>query len=434
MGDYQEALMCEEIEELQGEVERLKKVKATVDFFKENKYAGRRVKKTEIEKKAYPLEKMSREKLTATRQTSIRETFHQEKNRDLMSIIMVVLPGVIAVCCLGNWYEIEGYEINMFKLIIAAIDDEYGVGRLLMRDNSGGGFTGLGVGVLILCTALWFGAFLFGVICYDFYKNQVQKDAYVGLVYIAGIFVVTFCIAEFFNQRVRSSLGGYLPIRLELTNTAWITLVLAVVLCILFYQSKINGTDEQMGNGTALGKLNNKNVLTDREERLPVTVFYPWETLCFHTLSVRYGSYVSIALEYSYIGLLKNGVSEEKKNQKVEVKADIVLETNDDMYVIKDETFMIESLKEKGKTESLPFSISEFPRDSIINLEVYLKTIKSGSQEERRIAPLCIDSELVCEELARYRVQENDDEAMCKYEEFDGIFVFMKMFNRKMKA
>ena len=434
MGDYQEALMCEEIEELQGEVERLKKVKATVDFFKENKYAGRRVKKTEIAKKAYPLEKMSREKLTATRQTSIRETFHQEKTRDLMSIIMVALPGVIAVCCLGNWYEIEGYEINMFKLIIAAIDDEYGVGRLLMRDNSGGGFTGLGVGVLILCTALWFGAFLFGVICYDFYKNQVQKDAYVGLVYIAGIFVVTFCIAEFFNQRVRSSLGGYLPIRLELTNTAWITLVLAVVLCILFYQSKINGTDEQMGNGTALGKLNNKNVLTDREERLPVTVFYPWETLCFHTLSVRYGSYVSIALEYSYKGLLKNGVSEEKKNQKAEVKADIVLETNDDMYVIKDETFMIESLKEKGKTESLPFSISEFPRDSIINLEVYLKTIKSGSQEERRIAPLCIDSELVCEELARYRVQENDDEAMCKYEEFDGIFVFMKMFNRKMKA
>ena len=42
MGDYQEALMCEEIEELQGEVERLKKVKATVDFFKENKYAGRK--------------------------------------------------------------------------------------------------------------------------------------------------------------------------------------------------------------------------------------------------------------------------------------------------------------------------------------------------------------------------------------------------------
>ena len=435
METYQEALMSEEIEELQGEVERLKRVKATVDFFKENKYAARRVKKTEIEKKVYPLEKMSKTELAETQQAAMRMTEQPMKEvgqtKAALSIVMMVVSGLIALCCLGNWYEIGGYEVNFFKLILG-MNDDYGIGSLLMRRS--GGFIELGLWVLVLCAVLCIGAFLFVIICYNFYKNQAQKDIYyVGMVYIVVLFVAIFCISKFFNSEVQDFFGVRFPVSLELTSTAWFTLILTVILFVLFRRQGKIGPENFSKRIAVLTGTDRDPILKGEKESLPVTVFYPWENLCFHTLSVRYGSYVSIALEYSYKGLLKDEISEEKKNQKVEVRADIVLETEDDMYVINDEIFMIERLKESGETESLPFSVSEFPSEAILKLEVYLKTIKSGSQEERRIVPLCIDSAMECEELTRYRAQENDDEAMCKYEEFgdedgylnaEGIFCF----------
>lgn len=327
--------------------------------------------------------------------------FYEEENEEQKKITpvevgLMIIYGILAVLMFVPWAELGGYEVDMGSMFSSA--------GLLERMGAGSE-SGLYFFIIIACFALLGCAVMYGIQIYNTFRRVYTNLPYMSMLTVIIIWLVFWLCTVSWNSSFDGAMG-YTFLSAELKGGAWFSLLLAVAAAVIYNKSdeineRLFGVEEEQEEITV---------------SLPVTNYYPWEDICFTSVTLNKKDAVSFAVQYRKSKLIKY-----RKNtaggsipSEAEFITDIFFKTPGKEYVITNCPLSVKYNVSVGETEQIVLERTPFAINEVNDIKIVLKERRTANGEKTTLHSISLDSGMNSVELESYRKQNRWKDAFCR--------------------
>lgn len=318
-------------------------------------------------------------------------------------IVLMIIYGVLIILTLTPWAELGGHEVSLTEILQGAdILNSLGV-------DTGGGVYFF---VLLGCFALLGCAVAYAVLIYNTYRKKETNLPYMTMLAIIIIWLVFWLCSVSWNSSF-DGIMGYTSLSAELKGSAWIALILSIFASFIYSRS------EEVNE-----RLFGVSETTEEQERtLPVTNYYPWEDICFFSLTLTQNEqHISFTVQYQISKVMRRFYSGDNiwDTAKTEFAADIFLKTPMREYVITNCILAVQYGINKGETDRIVLDGKPLEINEINDIKIILKERKDPNGKKKDLHRVSVDSGMNSIELDSYRQQNNCKDAVCREQKLEN--------------
>ena len=393
------------LQKLQKERDRLQKIKQTMDIFANVPELKKTLKSfIDTKGKDISLKEVSLEKDKA----KVKE-MQNSKNDILIFLtwIIMAISVVIIIFAFLPWIEINGSKINLLE-INSAINEFFSA----FGSGTSEEIQQIQAILWVINIAIWACAAFYGFAIYKLCRRERTDSIYFGMIYLIILIIIFFLVMWGINEQIKQAFWDFSVIRLQLSNFAWIALILACLNSATYYLKKYISEGSDFDHED---KYNQKVVSNTETYKFTITNYCLWTTL--NLLSVNFIKQDdTLYMSFDYIANSYISDSEKMERGDMKISFGVKVETEEGIYNIDKGIYKINHIGKFGETSKVclayfPFEIEKIKRVLIYGIE------ENFAGKRKSYKNVYIDSELTSKELMGYRKEIKYDGALCKQKE-----------------
>lgn len=300
-------------------------------------------------------------------------TYNTVSKIDFLKLLLFILACVIVICSFGSWISIAGYEfsneINLFQLIVDNSQiSEWGDYYFVIAGKE--------VSVIGLIWAIE--AIILGIaIIYSISICQLFWGKKYSIVYFANYYVViVIIICIVFKVWLDNEMENIVEV--QLSPIIWLVLAMSCIMSLdLLYKNR--NYNQHLLKKTAIIKSQQQvQSLQNLFFTVRVTNSYPWENIKFSKIVFEPNG-KSLLIEYSLDNKWMWPLCNERAigDWTTKIRADILLETDQESFVLEDCQLEIEILCKEGKTQKISIENNNFDIERVKSAKILIRNIDS---------------------------------------------------------
>lgn len=336
--------------------------------------------------------------------------FYEERNEEQKRITpvevgLMIIYGILVILMFIPWVELGGHEVDIGNIFRGAeFLDEMGAGSA----------SGVYFFTMVACFALLGCAVMYGIQIYNTFRRVYTNLPYMSMLTVIIIWLVFGLCTASWNSSFEGMMG-YTFLSAELKGGAWFSLLLAVAAAVIY-----NKSDEI--NERLFGVEEGQEEIT---VSLPVTNYYPWEDICFTSVSLNKKDAVSFTVQYrksKFIKYRKNTVGVSIPSE-AEFITDIFFKTPGKEYVITNCPLSVKYNVSVGETEQIVLERTPFAINEVNDIKIVLKERRTVNGEKTTLHSISLDSGMNSVELDSYRKQNRWKDAFCREQKVENGWI-----------